>query len=171
MNIYYYRRLKNVNRLGNEPILRSYNLLEHSYMVTALFCHFAKIEGIKYTAKALEAIMHHDVLEVVTGDLPYNIKNLTPETKACWQAIERVTVEAFPELFEFTDESIMRRLTSKQRKLFRVCDLLDLWIFLQEERRLGNTALPIHEIIETCKRKIQTKYKSVDDFMMFGYTF
>jgi 5'-deoxynucleotidase YfbR-like HD superfamily hydrolase len=171
MNIYYYRRLKNVNRLGCEPIMRSYNLLEHSYMVTVLFCHFAKEERILYDIDVLEAILHHDMLETVTGDLPYNIKNLSPTTQTCWEAIESEAINSFPQLAPYTDVRLRKTMSKKQFKIFKVCDLLDLWIFLREEQRLGNTALPIHEIITKCKSIIEGKYKSIDKYMTDGYTF
>lgn len=171
MNIYYYRRLKNVNRLGNEPISRSYNLLEHSYMVTMLFAHFAKLEKIPYTADVLEIIMHHDIMETITGDLPWNVKNYNIYTRDAWDQIEQAMTVMVPQLEPYTDTHIKEQLTPEQHRLFKVCDMLDLWIFLQEERRLGNTALPIYEILQRAKENIECKYKSVDDFIIHGYTF
>jgi 5'-deoxynucleotidase YfbR-like HD superfamily hydrolase len=140
-------------------------------MVTILFAHFAKLEKIGYDAKVLEVIMHHDILEVVTGDLPYTIKNLSSSTKACWSAIETETAIEFPSFDEYTDENIKKAMTKKQYKLFRACDLLDLWIFLAEENRLGNSALPIHEIRDKCVELIGGKFKSIDEYMTYGYTF
>lgn len=171
MNIYHYRRLKNVNRLNTEPITRSYNLLEHSYMVTMLFCHFAKLELIEYDTVVLEAIMHHDILETVTGDLPWNVKNHNGETQSSWITIEEEAVKMKSGFDAYTDQNLQNVMNDKQYLLFKTCDMLDLWIFLQEERRLGNTALACFEIMERAKQIIYGKFRTIDDFMVYDYTF
>lgn len=165
MDIPYYRRLKNVNRLGVEAILRPYNLLEHSYMVTVLFMHFAAKEGWAYGISCIDHILHHDILETVTGDLPYVVKRFSSTTLECWSKIEEEIVGVHPQLITYTDDYMERTLTPGQLELFKVCDLLDLWIFLKEEQGLGNTNARCQEIINTCVTLIKGKFKSVDQFM------
>lgn len=171
MNIYHYRRLKNVNRLNTEPITRPYNLLEHSYMVTILFCHFAKLEHIEYDAVVLEAILHHDILETITGDLPWNVKNHNANTQSSWINIEEEAVKMKDQFEPYTDQNLENVMDTPQYTLFKTCDMLDLWIFLQEERRLGNMSLACFEIMERAKKLIYGKFRSIDDYMVYDYTF
>lgn len=165
MNISYYRRLKNVNRLGTEIIQRPYNLLEHSYMVTVLFCKFAREINIPYDTSTIDLLLHHDIVEVITGDLPYTVKNCNDITKSCWSNIEQEVLRSRPNLLPYTDDAIRSKMTPQQYELFKVCDLLDLWIFLREERGIGNLSIANHEIIKTCEDLIYGKFREIDEFM------
>lgn len=165
MNIKYYRRQKNVNRLGTIAITRPYNLLEHSYMVTVLFCHFAKLEGIPYDVDTIDRIMHHDIVETITGDLPYPIKHSSSLTEEAWAMIEKDAIKDHPDLKPYTDEVMESVFTAEQLKLFKMCDLLDLWIFLKEEYSMGNSTTACIEIIDRCETWIRGNFKSIDDYM------
>jgi 5'-deoxynucleotidase YfbR-like HD superfamily hydrolase len=165
MEINYYRRLKNVNRLGTESKLRNYNLLEHSYMVVALFRHFASKEDVAYDLTTIDYIMHHDILEVISSDLPYTVKNLNEATIAAWEVIEKEVMKQHPQLQRYSDDNILRNMTAGQHLLFKACDLLDLWIFLKEEEALGNRTPECFNIIKTCERLVLGKFKSIDNFM------
>lgn len=163
--IEYYRRQKNVQRLQTTPTLRTYNLLEHTYMVVVLFRHFASLEDIAYDMQVLDKILHHDILEAITSDLPWTVKNLNITTKRAWQDIETCIVQTHPSLQRYTDASIKEHMTPIQHKLFTVCDLLELWIFLMEERTLGNRAHKVNKIIAKCEQLILGKFPRVDAFM------
>jgi 5'-deoxynucleotidase YfbR-like HD superfamily hydrolase len=159
------RRMKNVNRLGTERITRPYNLLEHSFMVTILFRYFAEVENVFYDEYDIDLIMHHDLLETVTGDLPYNVKNLNIETEKCWAIIERDVAKGNPVLEKYTDQRIGEILNARQYQLFKACDLLDLWIFICEEFQLGNLDKNLAQISERCVSLIGDTFPSINQFM------
>ena len=165
MEINYYRKLKNIDRLSRMPKLRQYNLIEHSYMVTILFRHFASKEDVPYDMVVLDYVMHHDILEAETGDLPYDIKCMNDVTEHAWRSLEIEVSKRHHQLRRYTDVNIKEALTPLQFQLFKICDTLDLWIFLKEEEGLGNRSAQCLEIIATCERMIKGKFISVDKYM------
>ena len=165
MNIDHYRRLRNVNRMGTEPILRPYNLLEHSYMVTVLFMHFAEKESITYSTDIIDLILHHDIIETQTGDLPWNIKNMNSSTQVSWNILETQVIAANEDFNKYSDEKIRNALRPEQFNLFKVCDMLELWIFLKEEQVLGNNSKECKRIIDTAEKVIYGMWPSIDKYM------
>ncbi len=159
-----YQKMRNIQRLSGHSKLRSYNLLEHSFMVTALFKEFCKLESIDYDLEVLDAVMNHDLLESETGDLIYPVKNLNEVTKNSWETIEREVTIKYTELAKYTDENIHKRLNQIQLNMLKACDLLELWIFCMEERDMGNKTLV--EVEMTCQRLISKfDFRSILLFM------
>lgn len=154
MNVGYYRKCKNVDRLSTSIKHRNYNLLEHMYMVAVLFKKFAELEGVGYSLREFDIILHHDVLESETQDLLYIIKNLNEKTKEAWAIIEEEVVKVHPDLEKYSDENIKQGLNKRQHSLFKICDYLDLWIFCKEEFTLGNKSRPILKVIHKCEELI-----------------
>lgn len=166
MEISYYRKLKEVNRLSRVTCLRSYNVLEHSYMVAMLFKHFAATEDVPYNMVVFEHILHHDIVEAISSDLPYDVKNFNEVTKHSWDVIEMEIVKQHHQLRRYTDDNIKDAMNEMQYKLFKVCDLLDLWIFLKEEQGLGNNTQKVNSIIDKCEELIKGQFVSVDKYML-----
>jgi len=146
MKVEYYRRMKNVRRLGVHTILREYNLLEHQYMVTMLFLKFAPLEDIPFDMKTLDLILHHDVLEIFTGDLPYDIKKINTLVEKSWDVVEQEVAHQHPQLKPYTDDQIESQMSPEVYKLFKACDMLELWIFIREEQVLGNNNRRLGEV-------------------------
>lgn len=165
MDIRYYRKMKNIERLSGTFHIRPYNLLEHSYMVGMLFINFAKLEGVEYNEKTLETVFNHDILEAETGDLIYTVKNHNDNTKFAWRTIEQEVINSNPDLAPYSDYEMECSLTKEQYDLFKVCDLLDLWIFLKEEQKFGNKSEEVETIIKKCDYIIGGKYKHVLKYM------
>jgi len=156
IDIKYYRKLKYVNRLSQMYKTREYSLFDHQYMVLVLFRRFASLEDISYDMNVLDIVMHHDMLEVISTDLPHPIKNISPEAKKNWIAIEKEIVKKNFQFEKYTDDSINTNLTARQFALFKACDVLDLWIFCKEEQEFGNSSKEIQEVILTCESIINS---------------
>lgn len=166
MEIKYYRALKNVDRLSGVSKHRSYNILEHSYMVAILFKYFASKENVPYGFAEFDYILNHDLLESVSGDLSYEVKNISQLTKDSWHTIEKEVIHLHPSLSKYSDSNIKQNLSELQFKLFKACDLLDLWIFLIEERALGNYTRRVQEIIYRCEELIDgLGFKKINEFI------
>jgi 5'-deoxynucleotidase YfbR-like HD superfamily hydrolase len=150
--IIHHRKMLNVQRMSGSPKIRSYNLAEHSYFVATMFEEFAKEEGIKYSTDAIYVVLRHDIMEVLTSDLPYPVKNFNDTVKQAWDLIEEELYQGNKDRFitMLTDEEIKRRLTEEEFRLMKSCDILDLYLFCLEERQLGNHSLPILRIIDNC---------------------
>lgn len=167
MNIEYYLNLKNVERLATSYKIQSYNVLEHSYMVAVLFRYFASRDNVSYDINVLDAVLHHDILESVTGDLIYTVKNMTDDTKGLWEAIEDEVVSKHFQLERYTDSKLREVMDERQYQLFKACDLLDLWIFLKNEIALGNKTKKILEYHSRCYMLLVTDYNftTINQFM------
>lgn len=169
MDIKYYRKLKNINRLSREAIVRPYNLAEHQYGVTVLFMHFAALEDVEYSVETIKHILHHDVLETLTSDLPYTVKNFNNTTRQCWETIESEIMRNHPEMLPYSDYVMEKNFSRQQLSLFKVCDLLELWLFCREEQALGNGSLEIGRVVVKCVEIIKEYstgyFESVLDFM------
>lgn len=154
MDIEYYRKCKNVDRLALQTIHRGYNLMEHMYGVAILFKKFANLEEVRYGLEEFDLVLHHDLIEVISIDLPWNVKNLNKVTKRAWEIIEEEVIKKHPQLEQYSDKNIKNNLNEKQYALFKICDYLDLWIFIKEEIALGNVTKPILEVETNCIKLI-----------------
>jgi len=168
MDIRYYRKMKNVNRLSMMFINRDYNLLEHSFMVAMLFRHFASLEDVCYDMQVFDLILHHDILESETTDLPWPIKNFSPAVKNAWEVIEEEVCKKHFQLDSYSDANLKGGMTSLQYDLFKVCDILDLFIFIKEEIAMGNRTKDILEVEFNCLnllKSIKTPFPHVKEFV------
>lgn len=163
----YYRKMLHIQRIPGVFKTRPYNLAEHSYYVAILFSRFSKLENIGYSASQLELVMDHDVLETISVDLPYHVKNLNHITKDAWRAIENEVIKAKPAFREVSDDALEIGLSKEQFKLFKACDLLELWIFCKEEQLLGNRSEEIQKVITTCEGLLQERlrFESIIKYM------
>lgn len=145
--IKYLLRMKNIERMSGTYKHRSYNLLEHQYMVGMLFQYFAKEEGMEITLEELNICLTHDYLESATGDLIHPIKNLNEITKSSWEAIEEEVVKKYKFFYKFTDKNINLAFQNERNfNLFKICDYIDLFLFCVGEVNIGNNSSEIEEI-------------------------
>lgn len=144
------RQMKNLNRFNGKFIFRSYNLLEHSFGVAALFVQFAKEEGIEINSHVIDLVMNHDMPEVVTTDLLHPIKHFSTETLQAWEVIEGELLEEHEELSCYSGKNMKLVLTEQQYRLFKACDYFDLFLFCREEINLGNNDPEINSAFYKC---------------------
>jgi 5'-deoxynucleotidase YfbR-like HD superfamily hydrolase len=155
VNINSYRKMLNIQRLAGTYKQRSYNIAEHSYYVAILFQYFASIEKVEYGVNELSLILRHDLVEVLTGDLIYTVKNSSIDNKERWVSIEEEIVSKHKEFLPYLDSNLKSELSKDQLRLFKICDLLELWIFLQEEKFFGNKNWSVIDISKRCVSIIQ----------------
>jgi 5'-deoxynucleotidase YfbR-like HD superfamily hydrolase len=85
--------------------------------------------GLQSRATLYEAIMHHDLPELFTGDIPAPIKRVHPELGPLMDSIEE---ELKPLHRDFV-------LTSEEGALLKWADRMELVLWCLEEYRMGNT--------------------------------
>jgi 5'-deoxynucleotidase YfbR-like HD superfamily hydrolase len=161
-----YRKMLYINRIPGVYKTRNYNLAEHSYFVAILFIRFAKEEGFILTSEMIEAVLNHDVVETITADLPHHVKNHSQVTKDAWASIEAELVASYPEFSEYADEALDKVLGHTHR-LFKACDILELYIFCTEERVHGNKNPFILKVLNKCKALLDKElaFKSISEFL------
>lgn len=158
-----------IDRLAGKFKLRKYDLAQHCYFTGILFMHFAELENIEYSKEVMQIVFAHDLMEVVTTDLPWNCKNQNEVTKKCWATIEEEAAKAYPEFRKYSDDNIKKLLTPQQFSLFKSCDYVELFLFIHEEILLGNVTPEMIEIYERCTNLIDHQFKSVNEFVLEKY--
>lgn len=164
----YVRKMNHVNRLGLMQTSRPYSIAEHGFQTAMLFLEVCREERLLVSAEELEAVMLHDIVETVTGDLPYPVKNHSPEVRDKWEQIEQTFVaERIPELIGYTDTGLRAQLDEDKHRIFKACDLLELMIFCTEEMERGNRTREMMEVWRTCMRILDVKgqYSSVSKYV------
>jgi len=149
------RKMRNIERLSSTFKIKNYSLAEHSYYIGILFIKLAEQENINLTSKDIETVLTHDFMETYTGDLVSTAKNLSSETIFNWNNIENEVAYKY-NIHSYTDEGIKKVLGEGSRKynLFKLCDLLDLYLFTLEEKQLGNRTKGIERVYDVCREEI-----------------
>ena len=155
-------KMKDVERLNGTRKIQSYNLLEHSYMVAMLFKIFASKEDVSYDASVLDYVLCHDIPEVITGDCIHPVKYFNKKTSDCWNSIEEEILNANPSIRRYG--YISERLTERQYALFKMCDILDLAIFVYREIKLGNNMTSMIHVWHKCHELLRKYSNDWEDF-------
>lgn len=166
--VHLHRKMQNIQRLAGTFKHKSYNLAEHSFYVLQLFQMICEAEGVPYTAKDLILASRHDLVEAITGDLLYPVKNLSSITKECWSKIEKEVVKKYPVLEDYSDESLENEFSHPDLYRFmKAADILDLWLFCKEEEKMGNTTGNLGKVIVECENLLLYSYKTkvLQEFM------
>ena len=143
------RGLKNVNRLSGKYIIQKYSVAEHCYYTGILFEHFAKEEKIMVTENQIQFVYRHDIMESITGDLLRPAKKQSSTIQKYWDCIEKELAVRYG-VEEYLDEYVEYFFPSDVIKLFKTCDILELYLFLSEEKQLGNKTDAVKIIHDKC---------------------
>lgn len=163
-----HRKLANIERLAGTMKHRSYNLAEHSFYVMQLFSMIAEAEMIPYDKRDLILASRHDLLESITGDLLYPVKNLNGVTKESWEIIESEVIKKYPILEPYSDYNLKNGFSNDElHKVMKSADVLDLWLFCKEEKAMGNVSKNLLRVTGICENMLINEYyyQSVEKFM------
>lgn len=127
-----YRDAGAVDRYHVKRTIRRQSVAEHTFGVLMLVKQV--LEGVRPTAVVrlnvvYEAVMHHDLTELFTGDLPGPVKRANPTLALTLGLIEE---ELYP-LHRNYD------LTPEEEALIKWADRMELVLWCLEEFRMGNT--------------------------------
>lgn len=151
--IHYQRKAQDVQRMNGNPMLMEYRLPKHGYFVLSIAIDLARILGVKFSMEEVDVILRHDFAETVTSDLPYPLKNLSEETKAAWDVIEKAAMEnsKYQSFRKYSDEEIHAVLgTGLKWWIFKFADMLELAISCAEEVEMGNKSLQVNRVQIKC---------------------
>lgn len=155
-------KMKDVERFNGTRKLQGYNLLEHSYMTAMLFRIFASKEDVAYDMNVFDYVLCHDIPETITGDCVHPVKYFNKKTSDCWQTLEDEILNANPSIRRYG--KIAEHLTEKQYALFKMCDILDLAIFVYREIKLGNTLPAMIKTWNKCHELFRKYSNDWEDF-------
>ena len=136
-NVY---KLSNIIRYSQQNKIKNETVAEHSYYVSwfvnRLCTKYALNDKIRLMA--LEAALLHDIPEVITNDITYDVKRMIPEVPGLLQPYEEEVIRehssrAHKVLFnpETSDEIVAK-------KIVKHADILSVLQYCQNEEELGN---------------------------------
>lgn len=146
------RKMDHVHRLSGFKLFQEYSLTHHCFHTGILFMEIAWKERIKIDKESIDFVFKHDILETVTGDVLYPAKYYSHHTETAIKVLEsELTKEGaeFNHLRHYTDDYAEAFMDPKALKLFKACDLLELWEFCRTEYNLGNKS--VVPIINNCR--------------------
>ena len=136
-NVY---KLSNIIRYSQQNKIKNETVAEHSYYVTWFVNRLCtKYElGDTIRLMALETALLHDIPEVITNDITYDVKRMIPEVPALLQPYEEEVIKehssrAYKVLFnpETPEETIAK-------KVVKHAHILSVLQYCQNEEMLGN---------------------------------
>lgn len=122
------RNAGDVLRYHTRKVLHRQDVANHSWNVARIYTQRYGIPR----AEVYVYIIYHDVLEIITGDIPFQIKrNVANMKTACMEA----------ELYAATqlDDMMFVDLTERELKRVKICDLLEMKEYAEIEIAHGNS--------------------------------
>jgi 5'-deoxynucleotidase YfbR-like HD superfamily hydrolase len=126
-----YRDAGAVKRYHVKRTHRIQTIAEHTFGMLMLVKQVIQLSDVPFARTALlyEAILHHDLPELFTGDIPAPIKRVHPELGPLMDSIE----EELKPLHQDFD------ITAEEGALLKWADRMELVLWCLEEYRMGNT--------------------------------
>lgn len=170
---YSIRRLDNIIRYNNRLKIHNQTVASHSYYVSYTMMRLLEIIDIpidiKY--KLLSYCLIHDISEIHIGDMPHDIKASKPEVKNMLEQFEEdfYAQAGLSDIYEVIKDDYQKI----KYNLFKLCDLMDVFMYAKEELYLGNSTVEMSNIlsqsIEDCCTiiKVLKFYKVIPDNFNF----
>lgn len=136
-NVY---KLSNIVRYSQQNKIKQETVAEHSFYV----CWFVNRLCTKYELSdkirvmAIEAAILHDIPEVITNDITYDVKRMVPEVCALLQPYEEEAIKEHSTRAHnilFHPETIEEQLA---KAIVKHADILSVMQYCQNEEGLGN---------------------------------
>lgn len=136
-NVY---KLSNIIRYSQQNKIKSETVAEHSYYVSWFVNRLCTkyVLSDKIRLMALEAALLHDIPEVITNDITYDVKRMIPEVPALLQPYEEEVIKEHSTMAHkvlFNPETIEEIIA---KKLVKHADILSVLQYCQNEETLGN---------------------------------
>lgn len=134
-----------VERWQGTPQLLPYNVSTHAYNCAMLYMQLCFICKQKMDARLLCALLVHDNMESLTGDLLAPAKDSAPES---WDSIETEVQERWSkdnkiyktmtQAFLPIEDDFALTLSEKSMHLLKIIDMLEFLLHAQQEFKAGN---------------------------------
>ena len=158
---YSLRRLDNIIRYNNRIKCHTQTVAAHSYYVSYTMMRLLELvdlpHDIKY--KLLSYCLIHDAAEIHVGDMPHDVKAAYPKIKEMLEQFE----DDFYIQSGLSDVANVIRDDYQKIKynLFKLCDLMDVFMYAKEEIYLGNQTLEMSNILSQAVEDCNTIVKAL----------
>lgn len=162
-----------VERWQGTPQLLPYNVSTHAYNCAMLYMQLCHICEKIVSVQLLGALLCHDNMESLTGDLLAPAKDADPES---WDNIEKQAQEKWRKDHNIpTELSIaflpieenFTVLTKVDQQLLKIIDMLEFLLHAQQEYKAGNRSNNVLSSLKyggkSLKRRINAAQNAVDD--------
>ena len=168
---YSLRRLDNIIRYNNRMKCHTQTVAAHSYYVSYTMLRLLEIvdlpHDIKY--KLLSYCLIHDAAEIHIGDMPHDVKAANPELK---DMLERFEDDFFIQSGLSGIASIIKDDYQKIKyNLFKLCDLMDVFMYAKEEIYLGNQTLEMSNILSQAVEDCNTIVRALKFYKVIPNNF
>ena len=134
-----------VERWQGTPQLLPYNVSTHAYNCAMLYMQLCFICRQKMDARLIGALLTHDNMEALTGDLLAPAKDSAPES---WDSIEQEVqtkwrkdnkvYASMARAFLPIEDDFALHLTEQAMHLLKIIDMLEFLLHAQQEYQAGN---------------------------------
>ena len=130
------RRAGQVTRYHTWPRIKDQNVGEHTWQVMRILLMIWPDAPRWLIVHA----MFHDLGEVGAGDMPYPAKQSSPQLKRSMDNLEATVVEIMSRNwnFNFIDPTLNDSIPATDLKIFKLCELVEMWEWGLSEHNLGN---------------------------------
>lgn len=161
-NVY---KLSNIVRYSQQNKIKNETVAEHSFYVVWFInriCTKYKLDD-NIRVMALEAGLLHDIPEVVTNDITYDVKQMLPEVSALLQPYEEdIIMEHSERSYRvlFNPQTFEEMLA---KKIIKHADVLSVLQYCQHEETLGNKNFT--ELREETEKRVKESRKQMLDLI------
>lgn len=136
-NVY---KLSNIIRYSQQHKIKNESVAEHSFYVTWFVNRICTKYQLcdRMRLMALETALLHDIPEVITNDITYDVKRMIPEVSGLLQPYEEEIIQEHSERAHkilFNPESYEEQLA---KAIVKHADILSVLQYCQHEETLGN---------------------------------
>ena len=159
-----------VERWQSTPQLLPYNVSTHAYNCAMLYMQLCHTCEKIVSVQLLSALLCHDNMESLTGDLLTPAKDSDPES---WNNIEKQAQEKWRKAHNIPAtmsiaflpiEDNFTFLTKEDQRLLKIIDMLEFLIHAQQEYKAGNRSNRVMEGLKyggvSLSRRIKAVYKT-----------
>ena len=162
-----------VERWQGTPQLLPYNVSTHAYNCAMLYMQLCHVCEKIVSVQLLSALLCHDNMESLTGDLLAPAKDAEPES---WDNIEKQAQEKWrkehniPAIMSIAFLPIEENFTfliKEDQHLLKIIDMLEFLLHAQQEYKAGNRCNKVMDGLkyggESLSRRIKAVYKTFSE--------
>ena len=162
-----------VERWQSTPQLLPYNVSTHAYNCAMLYMQLCCICAKPIDLQLLSALLCHDNMESLTGDLLAPAKdassddwdNIEDKVQEQWQTDSRMSVPLVKTFLPIEDDFL--HLSTDSQHLLKIIDMLEFLLHAQQEYKAGNRCSKVMSGLKyggaSLKRRLNAAQNEFDD--------